>query len=351
MLVALWLALRRPVHVDPVDVERALRGVNDGLIGLIERIEAAAGRPVESAVALEVIGSTIELDEVLHRTLAAAAALPAVDGSAIRVQRENGRVEIAVQGSVVRGAAPFLTGPPDGMPFVSGITSWAVDGSDVLRTGLVVPVGPDASGTLSVFSRNANAFDDDAVALLSTIAHSATPAIRNAFRYLEAKELAATDPRTGLRSQLAFATELPDRILEVRRHNRPLCLIQVDLDDFGMINRNYSQEVGDDVLTEFAKRVLDTIRAGDSAYRNSGGADEFFVILPDTTRALARRFYRRLVGEMEEPFGAIGAVTMSGGLAELRADDTPETLKARSGALVKQAKDGGKNQLFDDEAV
>jgi len=346
VLVAFWLASRRPVDAR---IATALERVDDRLVGLTERIEAASARPNASSSGLDAIGSTIELDEVLHRTLAAAGALPAVDGGSIRVQRANGEIETAIRGSVRPEAAPFLAGPPDGASFVSGMTSWDVGGAEELRTGLVVPIGPNGTGTLAVYSRNPNAFNQDSVTLLAAIARHAAPAIQNAFRFLDVQELAATDHRTGLRSALAFAEELPREVGAAHRHGRPLCMIQLDLDDFGLINKTFSQETGDAVLAEFGARVRATIRGGDAAYRNSGGADEFFVILPDTTRELAKRFYGRLAFEIaERPFGETGALTMSGGLAELRADDSVESLTARTWTLLKKAKQSGKNQLIDD---
>lgn len=346
MLGALWLASRRPVDAR---IATALDRVDERLVGLTERIEAATASPSLGPSGLDMIGSTIDLDEVLGRALAAVGALPAVDGSSIRVERANGETSVATQGQVRPEAAPFLAGPPDGAPFKVGMTSWDTEGSDALRSGLVVPIGPDGTGTLAVYSRIANAFDQDSVALLAAIARHAGPAIQNAFRFLDVQKLAATDIRTGLRSALAFADELPREISAARRHGRPLCMIQVDLDDFGVINRTFSQETGDAVLAEFGERIRATIRGGDTAYRNSGGADEFFVILPDTTRALAKRFYGRLAFEIaERPFGEAGTLTMSGGLAELRADDTVESLTARTGALVTRAKQAGKNQLADE---
>jgi diguanylate cyclase (GGDEF)-like protein len=347
VLVAFWLASRRPVDARIVT---ALEHVDDRLVDLVERIEATSRRPVDPVSGLgDAIGSTIDLDEVLQRTLAAASALPSVDGSAVKVQRGNGFEATAVQGLVADGAAAFLAGPPDGARFVAGRTSWEVSHADALRTGLVVPLGIDGTGVLAVFSRDANAFDAEAVTILSTIARYAGPAVENAFRFLDVQELAATDLRTGVGSALAFEEALPREISAARRYGRPLSLIQVDLDDFGEINKKYSQEVGNDVLAEFGERVLTTIRGSDAAFRNSGGADEFFLILPDTTREFAKLLYGRLAFEMAaRPFGEVGPVAMSGGLVELRPDDTPETLQARSGALVKLAKDG-KNRLCDDE--
>jgi diguanylate cyclase (GGDEF)-like protein len=238
-------------------------------------------------------------------------------------------------------------GPPDHTPFTYGIASWDVGEVDGLRSGLVVPLG---EGSLAVYSRLANAFDAEAARILATIARQAEPAVLNAFRYLEIEERAATDLRTGLGSASAFEEALPREISAARRHGRPLCLIQIDLDDFGRINKVHGQAAGDGVLTEFGKRLRSAIRGSDSAFRNSGGADEFFVILPETTREEARRSYARFAFEMAtEPFAAVGAVTMSSGLVELRSGDSPETLKSRADRLALQAKVEGKDRLLTDE--
>ena len=177
-------------------------------------------------------------------------------------------------------------------------------------------------GTLSVYSRLPNAFGGEAAEILAAIARRAAPAVQNALRYLEVQELAATDFRTGVGSASAFADALPREISAARRHGRPMCLIQIDLDDFGSINRTHSLAVGDAVLSELGERIRTTIRASDSAFRNSGGADEFFLILPETTREYAKLLYGRLAFEVAAvPLADLDPpVTMSSGLVELRAD-------------------------------
>ena len=344
MLVALWVALRRPADTRLLgaigDVDRRLEG-----------IAAAVGPRHRPEDGLDAIGSTIDLSEVLQRTLAAAGALRAVDGSRISVLRPDGTSAVKTIGRVDAGSGPGIDRPPDGRTFVSGRATWDGEDGEALRSGLVVPVGPDGSGSLTVYSRLEDAFDAEAVSVLTAIARRATPAVLNALRYIEVQELAATDLRTGLGSALAFEEALPREISAARRHGRPLCLLQVDLDDFGRINKEHPRGLaaGDDVLTEFGERVRSTIRGSDSAFRNSGGADEFFVILTETTRQDARLLYDRLAFELgARPFADVGAVTMSAGLAELRADDTPESLQSRAGEAVIGSKRRGKNQLSTD---
>lgn len=347
VLVALWVALRRPLDTR---LATALAQVDNRLDAIAEQIAAASRSDSEPDAGLgDAIGSTIELGEVLRRSLAAAEALPAVDGSRISVRRPDGNVVTAANGPVSERAWS-LEGPPDGAPFRSGLASWDVNSSEGLRTGLVVPLGPDGNGSLAVYSRHPHAFDDSSVALLTAIARRATPAVENALRYLEVQELAATDSRTGLGSASAFEEALPREISAARRRQpAAMCLIQIDLDDFGAINRDHSHLVGDAVLTEFGARVRATIRGSDLAFRNSGGADEFFLILPETTRDYARILYERLAFEMRaRPFAHGAELTMSSGLAELRADDTEASLLARAGLAMKLAKRPPKNQLVTD---
>ena len=179
--------------------------------------------------------------------------------------------------------------------------------------------------------------------------------MQNAFRYLEAQHLAATDSRTGLGSARAFEEALPRELSAARRHGRPLCLIQVDLDDFGAINKRHRGPSMPATMRwpSSASGSAQLIRGSDSAFRNSGGADEFFLILPETTREEAKLLYRRLEFEMATPPARRSIeprVTMSSGLAELRPDDTDGHRCEPAGRTAQRiAKENGKNRLVADD--
>ena len=350
MLVALWAVFRRPLDTRVVDT---LEEVKSRLAGIDQQI-SAAGRLADPEARLEAIGATIELGDVLHRTLAAVEALRAVDGSRISVTRPDGTVAQASSGLVLEGSVAGIGGPPDGRAYGFGHATWDIGDADGVRSALVVPIGPERDGSLAVYSRLENAFDREAVSILRAIARRAEPAVQNAFRYLEVQELAATDALTGVGSALAFAEALPREISAARRHGRPLCLLQLDLDNFGSLNKPpHSLDVGDTALAEFGARVRATIRGSDRAFRNSGGADEFFLILPETTLDEAKLLYRRLEFEIATPplAGVDPPVTMSSGLAELGQGDDEETLRRRAGRAQGIAKANGKNQLVADDDV
>jgi diguanylate cyclase (GGDEF)-like protein len=346
VLGLLWLALRR----QPRDLEPRLDHIQTTVEGIKGRIDDALGGKRRARDQWRSIHETLDLEQVLQRILHAAGALGTVDGGRVTVVRPGGTPVTAVCGLVDPDANP-LEGPPDGSQYTHGIVSWEAPARGTLRAGLVVPF---AGGSLSVFSRLADAFDPEAARLLGAIAREAEPAVRNALEHQRVIDEAATDPLTRLGTARAFAITLAREIESARRHDRPLCLLQIDLDDFGTINKSHPRRhaAGDDALAGFGERVNATLRGSDSAFRNSGGADEFFVILPDTGLDDAKRMYARLKADMAAaPFGDVGPVTMSSGLARLRADDTTETLLARVNLLMGVAKDAGKDQLVSEDNV
>ena len=331
-----------PLPETLVEIDKRLAGLDERLSAVLDRRDADP--PLGWAIV-----ETLDLTEVLQRTLAAAHAIGQVDGGRIVVQLADGTRTIETTGSVATDVS--LAGPPDGSQFTHGTASWAATGPEALRSGVIVPLG---SGSLAAFSKTENAFDAEAAVTLAAIARRAEPAIKNALRYLESEARAATDELTNLGSARAFKQTLPRELAAARRKKRPLCLIRVDLDDFGKINNDHPRghDAGNDALAGFGERVALTIRESDSAFRNSGGADEFFLILPETSLADARRTYARLKADMAAaPFGDVGPVTMSSGLVELRPDDTKDTLEKRAYELMLIAKSTGKDRLVSEDDV
>jgi diguanylate cyclase (GGDEF)-like protein len=82
---------------------------------------------------------------------------------------------------------------------------------------------------------------------------------------------------TGLPNRELFNDRLAHAIALATRHSWTLAVMFLDLDRFKCINDTHGHAVGDGVLKEVAKRLLQHARDEDTVCRNGG--DEFLYIL------------------------------------------------------------------------
>lgn len=113
------------------------------------------------------------------------------------------------------------------------------------------------------------------------------------------KELAYSDPVTGLANRRRVEEDLERMISRARRRGEEVALLFLDLDDFKAINDRYGHAVGDQVLARTATRLRESIRAADLAGRLGG--DEFVVVLDIIDAAAARDQAERIRAEVARP--------------------------------------------------
>ncbi len=323
------------------------------LAGALERAEEEGRR---SRIFGELAGS-IDLDEVLSRTLEAAGALEDADAALVMLpDAQGGKPLVATLGlSVEEAERHAITGPPDGRLARSITMSYtypelereAKPGEGVIHAGLAVPLPGDTStlGYLTVFTRrNGHDYSDEDVRQLETLALRAGPAIENARRFREARQLADLDALTGLHNRRYFHETLARECARAHRYERKLALIVFDLDDFKEINDRIGHLAGDTVLAEAAERVRDVVRTADIACRVGG--DEFAVILPESSLEDADQLYRRIQNAISSrPLGQGGKLFLSAGVAELRAEDDPVAFFQRADEALYRAKEAGKGRV------
>ena len=99
-------------------------------------------------------------------------------------------------------------------------------------------------------------------------------------RNAELDRMSRTDVLTGLYNRRHLDEELLRRIKDALRYHNPICLLLLDIDHFKRVNDTYGHPAGDLVLSTFAQRLSETLRAGDIPGR--WGGEEFLVILPRT---------------------------------------------------------------------
>jgi two-component system cell cycle response regulator len=91
------------------------------------------------------------------------------------------------------------------------------------------------------------------------------------------KQRTLHDSTTGLPNRDLFDDRLMHAIALAKRHTWMLAVMFLDLDRFKYINDTYGHAVGDAVLKEVAKRLLQYTRDEDTVCRNGG--DEFLYLL------------------------------------------------------------------------
>src|SRR6058998_1772468 len=324
------------------------------LAGALERAEEEGRR---SRIFGELAGS-IDLDEVLSRALEAAGSLEGADAALVMLpDAQGGKPLVATLGlSVEEAERHAITGPPDGRLARSITMSYtypelgreAEDGEgEIIHAGLAVPLPGETQtlGYLTVFTRTkGHQYSDHDVRQLETLAVRAGPAIENARRFREARQLADLDALTGLHNRRYFHETLARECARAHRYERKLSLIIFDLDDFKEINDRIGHLAGDAVLSEAAERVRDVVRTADIACRVGG--DEFAVILPESSLEDADQLYRRIQNAIStRPLGQGGKLFLSAGVAELRAEDDPVAFFQRADDALYRAKEDGKGRV------
>jgi diguanylate cyclase (GGDEF)-like protein len=363
LLAVLVLWLFRP-RGRGAEVAALVTDVNVRMEAMVRELADALDRAREEGRRNQSLGElagTIDLDEVLTRTLETAGAIGGVDAALLRIE-DGDRPIIATLGlSSDEAERQAVVGPPGSgetrsISLVYEYPPELVDGdSDLIHAGLAVPVpvpgeaGP--IGFLLVFSRaRSHRWGDKAVRELEELALRAGPAIQNARRFREARQLADLDALTGLHNRRYFHETLSREVARAHRYDRKLALIVFDLDDFKAVNDRIGHLPGDAVLAEAAERVRDVVRSADISCRVGG--DEFAVILPESTLNDADQLYRRLQSAVSSrPLGEAGRLSLSAGIAELRPGDDTTSFFERADEALYRAKEQGKAQVVESEGA
>jgi diguanylate cyclase (GGDEF)-like protein len=298
------------------------------------------------------IGTTIDLDEAIRSTLGAAASLSRVDAAIVELEAtdEEERILQSVGLDGEDGGGPAFVGPPDRRETRAVELEYlyaAEHAAGAMHGALGVPlVGHDGRiGWLGVFSRDPGTrFGDDDLQRLEELAERVAPAIENARRFHEARQLADLDALTGLHNQRFFHETLARELDRANRYQRQLSLVLVDVDGFKEINDRVGHLAGDAALAEIADRLRKVVRSADIPCRVGG--DELAVIVPEVEVGQARQLVGRIQRVVSsEPIAGAGRVRVSAGVAELQPNDSPTSLFERADESLYAAKHAGKGGL------
>lgn len=198
-------------------------------------------------------------------------------------------------------------------------------------------------GDLTLTSRNKFSEQDlqDIENLLCKLVYP----LRNCLMYRQAMASALQDPLTGLNNRGAFDASLDRELDLAKRHNTPLSLVVLDIDNFKQINDAYGHSSGDRALTTLANAITSTLRRSDIAFRYGG--EEFTLILSNTDAEAARLVAERVriavsqlcCNDGERTFG----FTISLGIAQMSTQDNGYSLFDRADKALYSAKKSGRN--------
>ena len=99
----------------------------------------------------------------------------------------------------------------------------------------------------------------------------------------ELRHLANHDPLTGLANRSLMLDRLAQGLAFAHRSRRQMAVLFIDLDRFKNINDSLGHDVGDQVIVEVGRRLVRSVREGDTVARLGG--DEFVVLLSDVAHA------------------------------------------------------------------
>ncbi|MGZ4398796.1 MAG: diguanylate cyclase, partial [Gaiellaceae bacterium] len=235
---------------------------------------------------LDEVAESVDLDEVLKRTLEAAQRLPGADAALISLETQDGPPILAASGLPAESIELPLYVPRGrggeehrsielSFRYADDDPAGEPDGGDEPRIhhGLGVPLADSIGrlGFLTVYScERRHRFGSDELHRLEQLAERAAPAIENARRFREARQLADLDALTGMHNRRFFHQALEREVSRARRYDRALALIIIDLDDFKQVNDTVGHLAGDEVLSVASERIQGAVRTADIPCRIGG---------------------------------------------------------------------------------
>lgn len=165
-------------------------------------------------------------------------------------------------------------------------------------------------------------------------------------RERELEQMASFDVLTGVPNRALLADRLKQAISQSKREHKLLGVCYLDLDGFKPVNDTFGHHAGDQVLIEIARRIGQTIRAGDTVARLGG--DEFALLLLGLEQKNEySASIERILDAIRKPIYINEAMCELGasiGVTLFPLDDAePDTLLRHADHAMYIAKQSGKN--------
>ena len=124
-------------------------------------------------------------------------------------------------------------------------------------------------GTFAMYSKEVREPSDAELRLVDVATRIAGIAIERKMAEDRIHFMANHDALTGLPNRTLLEDRLSQAVLHARRYDRWVTVLFVDLDNFKFVNDSLGHNAGDELLKTIAKRMVDCIRATDTAATSS----------------------------------------------------------------------------------
>jgi len=179
----------------------------------------------------------------------------------------------------------------------------------------------------------------------------ATSQIQTLSKQLEETEREVLlDALTGLNNRKAFDRKINDLCEKFDKNEEFFSVVMLDIDYFKKFNDQYGHQVGDEVLRIVGSHLKKNLKGKDFPSRYGG--EEFIVLLPDTKLDKAyivaeqiRENISKKRLQIKKTGQALGNITVSAGVSEIREGDTAISVVERADSALYLAKDSGRNNV------
>jgi diguanylate cyclase (GGDEF)-like protein len=217
---------------------------------------------------------------------------------------------------------------------------------------LCIPIayGESLLGVLNVESREENAFSQQDVLIMSTLADLLATALHNSIVFQKLQQQSITDGLTGIKTRRFFWEALSSEWKRASRSGRPFSIVLIDLDKFKDVNDTFGHLEGDLVLARVGRLLEQRCRQSNVVARYGG--DEFIILMPETGVDQAQSLAERLrLWLSQDAMLAEHQITGSFGVASFPAHgfSAEDVIRVADAGMYAAKHDGGNRVSMAEE--
>ncbi len=213
---------------------------------------------------------------------------------------------------------------------------------------ILVPVsGPeDLYGLIVVGTKVTDGeYSNEEIVYIDRLMKFVSISLQNTIHYTSS----VTDYKTRLYNHSFFTKRLAEELAKVKRYEKSISILLLDIDHFKHLNDKYGHLAGDKVLFHLARQLEASTREEDVIARFGG--EEFIILLPESSRAAAQNVAERIrknIEEMEIPsLNEVLKITVSIGVHTVNQHrlEEPDRLINQTDEALYESKENGRNRV------